>query len=83
MRRSLSVVVGRNSSTQVRPVKYARAISFILLISSIVFFLITVYLANLGRYVSSLLSLTSGMVLLSSALGVFREISEKECEKPS
>ncbi len=76
------MTVGTAPSAPVRPMNYARAISLILLISSIAFLLVSVYLANLGRYVPSLLSLTSGIVLLSSALGVFREISEKERDKP-
>lgn len=57
-----------------------RAVSSVLLAASIAFFALSVWLAYVERYVPSLLSLTSGLILLSSALGVLREIPESERE---
>lgn len=55
-----------------------RAISLVLLSASIAFFASSVWLAYMERYIPSLLSLTSGLILLSSALGVLRELAESD-----
>ncbi len=62
--------------------------SSVLLATSIAFFALSVWLAYAERYVPSLLSLTSGLILLSSALGVLRELppSDAACgerERPA
>lgn len=53
-----------------------RTISLVLLSASIAFFASSVWFAYVERYIPSLLSLTSGLILLSSALGVLRELME-------
>ncbi|MCX8185405.1 MAG: hypothetical protein RMI56_02690 [Sulfolobales archaeon] len=58
--------------------RFGRAITLILFTASIVFFLLSTWFAYTERYVPSLLSLTSGLIFLSSALGVLRELSESK-----
>lgn len=56
----------------------ARMVSLVLLSSSIAFFAMSVWFAYAERYIPSLMSLTSGLILLSSALGVLRELMETD-----
>lgn len=58
--------------------KYGWTISSALLATSVAFFALSIWFAFLERYIPSLLSLTSGLILLSSALGMIRELSESE-----
>lgn len=54
--------------------KYGRAVSAVLIASSVTFFAFSIWFAHVERYVPSLLALTSGIILLSSALGILREL---------
>lgn len=56
--------------------RLGRIVSSVLLATSVTFFVLSIWFAYMEKYIPSLLSLTSGLILLSSALGVLREISE-------
>ncbi|MCS7099168.1 MAG: hypothetical protein RMH84_03285 [Sulfolobales archaeon] len=58
--------------------KLSRVVTLALFAASVAFLAMSVWFAYIERYVPSLLSLTSGLILLSSALGVLREYSESK-----
>ncbi|MEM2006834.1 MAG: hypothetical protein QXG17_01820 [Sulfolobales archaeon] len=51
-----------------------RIVSSVLLATSVSFFALSIWFAYIERYIPSLLSLTSGLILLSSALGILKEL---------
>ncbi|MEM0066754.1 MAG: hypothetical protein QXZ22_05785 [Sulfolobales archaeon] len=55
--------------------KIGRIASSVLLASSISFFALSIWFAYIERYIPSLLSLTSGLIFLSSALGLLKELT--------